>query len=131
MAPKTEIQTRPARLLLPDGTETQATVQWEVFSAQSAGKRALQAWILSWGAAIAAVFIPLLHFILVPGLIITGPILFFVMSRARSRMLGGQGTCPACQAPFTIGAGQTSPRFYDLCTSCRREVTVELDRSQG
>lgn len=121
-----EVKTLPARLSLPNGTHAAGTVQKEVYSGLTARKRAAQTWILCWGGAIGAVFLPLLHFVLVPALLFAGPIAYFVISRSRAKMLGGQGTCPACQQPFVIGAGQTSSRFYDLCTACRKEVTVEI-----
>lgn len=126
MRPPPELKSIPARLSLPDGTEAAATVEFEFFSPGRARKRALQTWIYCWGAAIGAVFLPLLHFVLVPTLIVAGPVVFLIMSRSRTRMLGGRGTCPGCHAEFMIGAGQTQNRFYDLCTVCRREVTVEI-----
>jgi hypothetical protein len=126
MRPAPELKIFSARLSLPEGSEAQGTVEFEFFSPARARKRALRTWIYCWGAAIGAVFLPLLHFVLVPALLVAGPVVFLIMSRSRSRMLGGRGTCPGCQAEFMIGAGQTQERFYDLCTVCRREVTVEI-----
>jgi hypothetical protein len=123
MPPK--LKTLPVRLSLPDGRCQAGNLQIQTWNPQAQARRALTAWALCWGSAILGAFVPLVHFVLVPTLLLAGPIAFFVLSRQKESGLGGSGTCPACQAPFAISSGETRERFYDLCTACRAEVTVE------
>lgn len=87
--------------------------------------RAIKFCLIFWGLALGSVLLPLLHFILVPAFFLAGPILaIFTMGR-ESVLLGGEGTCPSCQAPLPIA--RSAPRFpvSDLCTKCQRAVRIE------
>jgi hypothetical protein len=90
-------------------------------------RRAARAWAGCWGAAIVAVFLPVLHFVLVPSLIVAGPLYAMVMMRERVTVLGADGDCPACGAPqhpkLKAGAGD---RMEFRCESCRRALSLRL-----
>ena len=90
-------------------------------------RRAALAWGGCWGAAIAAVFLPVLHFILVPSLLIGGPLYAMVMMREKVTVLGADGNCPACGTPQhprpRTGA---SDRMEFRCESCRRALLLKL-----
>ena len=90
-------------------------------------RRAARAWAGCWGAAIAAVFLPVLHFVLVPALLVGGPLYAMVMMRERVTVLGADGDCPACgvaQHP-RLKAG-ASERMEFRCESCRRALLLRL-----
>ncbi|MCM2277621.1 MAG: hypothetical protein NDJ89_06050 [Oligoflexia bacterium] len=78
----------------------------------------------SWGLALVSVFLPLLHFVLVPAFLIAGPLVAFFVFNQESLVLGGKGKCPHCGGDFSIRRG--APRFpiSDLCTRCQRTVLV-------
>lgn len=80
---------------------------------------------MCWGAAIVAVFIPFLHFFLVPGFLLAGPVVVFVLMGQESVILGGEGTCPHCKADLPIARASHRFPFSDLCTSCQCSVTVD------
>lgn len=87
-------------------------------------RRAFKFFSVSLAATLAAVFIPGLHFILVPvGLITTliGPAV--VYSRT-SKIAGGSAVCPYCSKDFPIAARPERYPFDDICTNCQRHVTV-------
>lgn len=92
-------------------------------------KRAAVAWSGCWGAAIAAVFLPVLHFILVPSLLVGGPLYAMVMMREKVTVLGADGNCPACGAAqhpkLKTGASAT---MAFRCESCRRALELRLPR---
>jgi predicted RNA-binding Zn-ribbon protein involved in translation (DUF1610 family) len=90
-------------------------------------RRAARAWAGCWGAAIVAVFLPVLHFVLVPSLLVGGPLYAMVMMRERVTVLGADGACPACGAEqhprMKTGA---SDRMEFRCESCRRALGLKL-----
>lgn len=86
---------------------------------------AAKAWAALWGLAIASVLVPVAHFVLVPALLLAGPIAAFVRWRQRSGVLGGQGTCPACRAPMSIEGQADEWPFFQICEACRAAVRVE------
>ena len=90
-------------------------------------RRAARAWAGCWGAAIAAVFLPVLHFVLVPALLVGGPLYAMVMMRERITVLGADGDCPACGAPQhpRLKAG-ASERMEFRCEACRRALLLRL-----
>ena len=80
---------------------------------------------MCWGAALVAVFIPLLHFILVPGFLIAGPIVAYFIAGQESRVLGGEGICPSCHAPLILAPAGLHFPISDLCTRCQSSVKIE------
>lgn len=90
--------------------------------------RALRVLALCWGLAIAAVFLPLLHFVLVPGLLLLGPILALGRRRERCTVLSARGACPACGAEIHVLVGQGAAAAMPMrCESCRRAIELRPD----
>jgi hypothetical protein len=90
-------------------------------------RRAILALAACWGAAIAAVFLPVLHFVLVPSLLVAGPIVAYSRLRQRLTVVDVQGTCPACGADVRepLARGTTNPIEF-RCDACRRALNVRL-----
>jgi hypothetical protein len=78
------------------------------------------------GLAIVSVILPLLHFVLVPGFLLAGPIVAFVVLGQEAVVLGGKGICPYCKKTMTIV--RNAPRFpiSDMCEHCQKSVKIEL-----
>jgi len=90
-------------------------------------RRAAKAWAGCWGAAIVAVFLPVLHFVLVPALLIGGPLYAMVMMREKVTVLGADGNCPACGAlQHPRPKAGASDRMEFRCESCRRALLLKL-----
>lgn len=88
-------------------------------------RRAIVALAGFWALAIVSIFIPALHFVLVPAFLLIGPIAAVLLARQKSTVLGGRGVCPACSEPFFIEGGTESWPLQDVCESCRAAVTIE------
>jgi hypothetical protein len=105
------------------GTDAVATVQERSLGAR-AGRAALAlgaAWIL----AVPAVFLPVAHFVLVPGLLVGGVVLA-AMRLAETRTLARvRGVCPRCHAALDVSPGGRFrlPRAVQ-CVHCRNELTM-------
>jgi hypothetical protein len=93
-------------------------------------KRALKWLAILWALAAFSAIFPLVHFVLVPGLLVAGPIAAFLILQQESVVLGGHGKCPACGAPLEIVRGnyfKPMDRWplNDTCANCREDVLVE------
>jgi hypothetical protein len=90
-------------------------------------RRAIAAWACCWGAAIAAAFVVVLHWVLVPLLVIAGPIMALSQLTNRVTVLEVEGPCPACGARVHETPKRDARTPIDLrCEGCRRALTVRL-----
>jgi hypothetical protein len=96
--------------------------------------RAVLSLIGLWAGACVCVLIPLLHFVLVPGLLIAGIVLFAVRLREDCSLHSVTASCPRCAVERVYAPGG---RFYDgrvfHCDGCGEQprLTVQpRDRDQ-
>ncbi len=87
--------------------------------------RALKFGGACWAASLVSILIPLLHFVLVPGLLLAGPILAFIIVGQENVVLGGEGTCPKCQAFLPIARSAFRFPISDICTHCQSGLKIE------
>ena len=107
------------------GGESRATLTVERYEKGERVRRGFVGLGWSWLAAAGAIFIPGLHFILVPVLLLAGPIIFLVRSRRASAVTGGSGSCPECGATFSIVRGREEWPLLEICDACRRHLRIE------
>lgn len=108
------------------GAETRGVVRIEILEKRERLLRALRLAGLCWLLAIGAVFMPIVHFILVPLLLLAGPIIFFVQWPKTHLLLGGEGICPMCNMKLLIQKGAYRWPQEELCSGCRRNLDVNL-----
>lgn len=89
--------------------------------------RAAIVWGGCWVAAFVCVFIPLLHFILVPGFLIAGVLLGVSRLREDVTLATIEGACPRCKAQrtFVVGGRFTEGRTVH-CDGCGNAFSVHL-----
>jgi hypothetical protein len=71
-----------------------------------------------------SVFVPILHFVLVPLFFVIGVVVFIANLRAAKSIARGEGSCPYCSVPFRIFPRPYRLPFSDVCEGCRRSVTI-------
>jgi hypothetical protein len=80
--------------------------------------------------AVAALCIPLLHFILFPIVAVVGVFVTYRAFTKNFRVVGGRAHCPSCRSEFAFQTGASALPFRDHCTSCNCGVEVlELNPS--
>ncbi len=87
--------------------------------------RASKGLALAWVGAFVGFFIPVAHFLLVPGFVIGGMVLF--RSRLGSREIADSmtGSCPDCGLEQDFGsAGRWEPPHAVTCHGCHRSLTA-------
>lgn len=80
---------------------------------------------ICWGLGLLAVLIPVAHFVLVPLLLILGPILAFRKYQLTEVAEKIEGVCPECQAEVTIEMEPTDrlpKRTY--CPACNKPLQL-------
>jgi len=87
--------------------------------------RAIAGLGMFWALALAGLFIPVAHFILVPVFLTAGIIMAVKRSKEEKRLQLVRGACPRCgaQQDFKVGGRFVSGRSLD-CPACHGTFTV-------
>ncbi len=120
-----EIVTQKVILKSDSDHQSEGTVKILYFSQKQRVIRSLKVLGLAWGAAVLAIFLPIIHFVLVPTLILAGLIVPGFIYLRESLILGGESTCPKCHVAFHIEKGSNQWPLSDLCTECRTSIIIE------
>jgi hypothetical protein len=92
--------------------------------------RALGVLAACWIAALIAVFIPVAHFVLVPGLAITGVVWATRELRRRVRVLKAVGECPRCRRQQSfVPAGSAGDQLAFDCPACLTRLLATPEAS--
>lgn len=124
----TGVRLIPVRLTENGEKFSDGKIQVQFWNKKERTARALKFGGLCWGGAVIAVILPLVHFVLVPGLLIAGPLLAWNILSKESVVLGGEGSCPNCGKTVAIARAPFKFPILDLCTNCHRELRVEARR---
>lgn len=92
-------------------------------------KRALKFSGLSLVLSFVSVFIPIAHFVLVPGFLIGSVVLYFMVSRTKTLVQKSEVHCPHCQQVGENLIDQIDFPKQITCDSCRKNFTVSLKTS--
>lgn len=117
-----------ARLVYPGKPDTTARVELIPRPRPQRVARTLIGLGQCWGLAIVAVFLPVLHFILVPALLLAGPFVARArwMEHATARRL--TGVCPGCTKPIEYPLRQSArPEIPFRCPECGRPLTLRIE----
>jgi len=81
-----------------------------------------------WGLALAGLFIPVAHFILVPTFVTAGVAVAIIRAREDRRLLNVHGACPRCgvSQDFKGGGRFQSTKSLD-CPRCHNTLTLTAD----
>jgi hypothetical protein len=119
------IETTSIQLKDNAGNIAVGALQTTYYDGQDRMKRAGLRLAACWAAAGVTVFIPIAHFVLVPGFLIAGPVLAmsaYRMERARNH---ASGSCPVCKAEITLAleAKDTFPK-WTYCPACNAPLQL-------
>jgi hypothetical protein len=90
--------------------------------------RAFKAGGIFWAVAAGCVFLPGLHFVLVPSFLLVGVIVGFRHLRDEEIVSGVRGPCPRCGLEQTFAAGNRLTPSWSLdCPACHTNLSLTLD----
>ena len=108
-----------------DDLETTGFVERRDLSTHERLMRALRILAILWLVAGITVFVPILHFVLVPGFFLLG-ILFSVTTwMGKGEIAKGAITCPNCKKAMEIGKEAEGWPRVQRCTGCAFTLTVK------
>jgi hypothetical protein len=119
-----EAQSVSVDLQSSSGKHSHGNIQVKVLSRSERMKRAWKGAGLCLGIAIVSIFLPLLHFVLVPGFLIASPFVFSWLYSWESVILPGDVACPTCGESVHIVYNREKWPFHEVCTHCRNELTA-------
>lgn len=113
-------QTIEVTLQIRDSQRDPTTAQLDVetFSTGQRAGRALVRLGALWVLAVGSVLIPLLHFVLVPGFALLGPVLAFFAFQPTVKVTSKSVTCPKCAQTSTVEDGATGWPVTLRCSQC-------------
>ena len=85
---------------------------------------------MAWGAALASVFIPVAHFLLVPGFFLAGLVVFVKRMRRKVVVDTVRGACPDCNHDQSFDtANDWGLPMHLTCANCSRLLTASHSKS--
>jgi hypothetical protein len=101
-------------------------------SLASRGRRAALALGVAWLLVFPAIFFPVAHFVLVPGLVLGGVVLAVIRLREDRTLDRLRATCPRCAAALDVTPGGRFrlPRPVQ-CVHCRNQLTLAAVDASG
>jgi hypothetical protein len=87
--------------------------------------RGLRVLTIFWAIAAVTIFIPILHFILVPGFLIGGIVASAAARRQKSIVAGGKGSCPKCGVGFLLVKSADRWPLGEVCPKCGAQIRIE------
>jgi hypothetical protein len=124
-AQRSESVEAPARVEYGDRVQQGAKVRVVVRAEAQRVRRAILGGLTCWGLAVLSVFVPLGHFILVPSLLIAGPVIFFMRLAEGVSLEAAHGQCPMCGCEQDFSErGRLFARHPVRCSTCGRELDL-------
>jgi hypothetical protein len=120
------IELVPAALHYAGKPDTPATARVRRYDRSMRMSRALRTLGVGWALAIAAIFLPVLHFILVPALALGAPLVALQRWGEAAVLIGASGDCPGCGKPqeWTLHPSKLGEPVAHRCESCGRGLTL-------
>ncbi len=115
----------PVRFRNSDGETADGSLFTTVHSAGERIQRALLWLALLWVLAGVSLFIPLAHFVLVPGFLIAGPVVAVMVYRSEWARERAEGKCPVCgeEATIKLEARDEIPK-WTYCPACNAALQI-------
>ena len=88
--------------------------------------RAVLCLVGCWTLAVPLVFVPVVHFFLVPPLLLAGPLLGFWELRNKGLILPTEVSCPDCHKATKLTKRRIRDAFYSACDSCGQNICYEI-----
>lgn len=87
--------------------------------------RAVKMLGMVWALAVLAVFVPLAHFVLVPALLIAGPVVAYGRYKAGTTANHAAGTCPTCKEDMKLPLQPADHLpMWTYCPKCSAPIQV-------
>jgi len=126
MASEPEAESISAVLRYLGKPDSPATARVRRYDRAMRMSRMLRTLGTGWALAVAAIFLPVLHFILVPALALGTPLIALQRWGEAAVLIGASGACPACGKPqdWKLHPSKLGEPVAQRCESCGRALTL-------
>jgi hypothetical protein len=127
-----EQETRTIRITNAQGDAEEGVLSVTIFSSGERVTRAAKVLLTCWALAAAAIFIPLAHFVLVPTLVLAGPVMAYMRYRVVESVEAARGRCPTCKKDLDLAldAAQRLP-LWTYCPTSNDPIQLIDGRPEG
>ncbi|GIL18645.1 MAG: hypothetical protein BroJett040_23960 [Oligoflexia bacterium] len=94
-------------------------------------KRAGKSFFFLFGLALAAIFVPVLHFVLVPLFLLLAPIVGFFQYQKTEHLMIRQVRCSRCQKEFQVNEWIKELPTRIECSHCAENIFIEWVNPKG
>ncbi len=115
------------KLVSSTGVQSEITFDQNILTESERLKSAAKWFAIFMGLAVAFVFVPILHFILVPAAVLAA---IFVSTKAYSQkadLLNLNGACPNCGAMISIAKVRIKKVSGEICPQCRDYLKIHIE----
>lgn len=118
----------PVSISAQDVQATTGKLKLLLFTPKERMIYALAGLVCAWLLAIAALFIPIAHFVLVPLLLIAGPSLAYRLYQRKQQAVSLDGQCPKCLQNFEFEVDKAlSFPYWEVCPHCNLNMQLARD----
>lgn len=107
------------------GHDLIGSVTRKEFTPEEKKIRGRKFWAISWGLCIFSITLPLLHFILVPGFFIAGPVSYWLIQKQKAKIIGGEAQCTNCNLAILILPHSDQWPLTATCKNCQEIFSVK------
>ena len=118
-------QTATLLLFGKPNEKVESPAQIEVWSKAKRNGQAAASFFGCLVLAAVTVFVPLLHFFLVPGFLIAAPVSAYLLSRREGKIVHAETRCPSCANPIDVDGIPLKFPVYRRCAQCAQVVLIE------
>lgn len=120
-------ETKKVTITSRDGKKVSGEITILYLSTGEQFKRSIKKLVLFWGIAIGTVFIPIFHFVLVPGFLILGMVMFFLSFNIGEILMIKKCLCPKCNEEFELQECKIEWPISQSCGNCRNSLSLSLE----
>jgi hypothetical protein len=131
MATRIELPVSISSLNNRDLPATQGKITKVEFDKKDRTRNALRTFGMLIAFTFCSIFVPILHFILVPVLFIASFVFAMDKVNEMARNEGGSGECPKCHKPIEIVKSKYQERLTDTCAACHEDVVILVQPVQA
>lgn len=125
-------ETRPILIGNNAGKVRAGTLHFLRFSDKERALRALRILGIMWALALLTAFIPIAHFVLVPGFLVAGPVMAVMRYRVTEDMNAATGECPTCGQAITVQLDPSAHLpVWTYCPGSNDPILLQAPESQS
>jgi predicted RNA-binding Zn-ribbon protein involved in translation (DUF1610 family) len=114
-----------AQISSSTGKTLNVTFPVRVLPASEKQKSAIKLLVICWLASIGTVFLPLVHFVAVPGFFIAGIVMFYRRLNQPVHTEPFEFNCPECGGKIPVAERVFEPEWEQVCPSCHFALKIE------